>query len=103
MTKEEAVREITLEAVESNPFTRCQITSLACYENGDIEIDLTVKVKEDDLHAIREYIRPALEKEFGRKFTLSETLHTCLTFGIHQSYEEVTGKPFTLRMDRKPN
>ncbi len=103
MTKEEAFEEMKLEALEVNGVTCCQISHLGLYENGDIDIDISVVIKEDDLHAIREYIRPNLEETFGRKFTLSEALHTCLTYGIHQAYQEATGKPFTLRMDRKPN
>lgn len=86
-----------------NPYSDFQIEEMAFCSNGDVDLKVSLVIKEDDIHAVREFIRPALEETLRRKVTLSEALHTCLTYGIHQAYEEATGKPFTLRMDRKPN
>lgn len=63
-------------------------------------LDLRFDLHEEDMHIVLSYIQPEMEKQLGREVPLEEVLFACLTSGIHKAYEEVTGKPFKLRMDR---
>ena len=39
----------------------------------------------------------------GQKNTMSDYMLALITWAIHKGYEDRTGKPFTLRMDRPKN
>lgn len=63
-------------------------------------MELGFGLHEEDMHIVLSYIQPEMEKQLGREMPLEEVLFACLTSGIHKAYEEITGKPFKLRMDR---
>lgn len=44
-----------------------------------------------------------MNEHMQRDDDMGDHLLSLITWAIHQAYEQRTGKPFTLRMDRKPN
>lgn len=70
-------------------------------EDGDLMLDgfaLRFALSAEDWDIFKRLIMPNLPN-----CDYADGLLAMLTYGIHKAYEDVEGKPFTLRMDRKPN
>lgn len=72
-------------------------------ENGEsfMPVFLAFEISADDLAAVEDIIKPALDDTTQYDHDVADVLLACLTYGIHQAYQDATGKKWTLRMDRK--
>lgn len=78
-----------------------KINQFAITEDGFVEfLDVDFKISRDDFLALKNIVWPEMEATLGKKLTLGEVLLACLTYGLHQGVEGVTGKKWVLRMDR---
>lgn len=55
----------------------------------------------EDLHLAHLTLQFANEQHLAPEMDLADFLLSCITHEIHLLTEEMTGKPFVLRMDRK--
>lgn len=70
-------------------------------EDGFTTFVFGFQLHNEDVEIVTKTIMPTMDKETGKEHDLADVLLACLTYGIHKSYEDIEGVPFTLRMDRK--
>lgn len=83
--------------------TSFKIETIGFDELRDVLLLISLKIKAEDWQIVRDIVRPEMARTLGRDVSMEEALHACLTYGIHQAYQDATGKPFVLRMDRPKN
>lgn len=84
--------------------TRAKLNKTGTRLSGDnrpmIRLTLDFELSTEDYKIIDETIRPTMPDYEGNEADTADTITAIITWGTHRLYEEITGRKFTLDIDR---